>query len=118
VAIENIHALRAPESELERRFRDILEGIERPALLFLSLLLHDVGKGMPSDDHVAGSLQASTSALEGLRLEPEDRDTVMFLIGSHLLMSATTRRQNIFDPKVVGEFSDLVGTTERLKMLT
>jgi len=33
-------------------------------------------------------------------------------------MSATTRRQNIFDPKVVGEFSDLVGTTERLKMLT
>jgi len=118
VAIENVHALRAPESELERRFRDILEGIERPDLLFLSLLLHDVGKGMPSDDHVAGSLQASTSALERLRLDPADRDTVMFLIGSHLLMSATTRRQNIFDPKVVGEFSDLVGTTERLKMLT
>jgi [protein-PII] uridylyltransferase len=118
VAIENVHALRAPESELERRFRDILEGIERPDLLFLSLLLHDVGKGMSSDDHVAGSLQASTSALERLRLDPADRDTVMFLIGSHLLMSATTRRQNIFDPKVVGEFSDLVGTTERLKMLT
>jgi len=118
VAIENVHALRTPESELERRFRDILEGIERPDLLFLSLLLHDVGKGMPSDDHVAGSLQASTSALERLRLDPADRDTVMFLIGSHLLMSATTRRQNIFDPKVVGEFSDLVGTTARLKMLT
>jgi [protein-PII] uridylyltransferase len=118
VAIENVHALRTPDSELERRFRDILDGIERPDLLFLSLLLHDVGKGMPADDHVAGSLQASASVLDRLRLEPVDRDTVTFLIASHLRMSATTRRQDIFDPKVVGEFSESVGTTERLKMLT
>ena len=46
VAIENIHALRTPDSELERRFRDILDGLERPDLLFLALLFHDVGKGM------------------------------------------------------------------------
>jgi [protein-PII] uridylyltransferase len=118
VAIENVHALRAPDGELERRFRDILDGIERPDLLFLSLLLHDVGKGMPSDDHVAGSLQASASALERLRLEAVERDTVTFLIAHHLSMSATTRRQNIFDPKVVGEFSESIATTERLKMLT
>ena len=118
VAIENVHALRTPDSELERRFRDILDGIERPDLLFLSLLLHDVGKGMPTDDHVTGSLQAPASVLDRLRLEPVDRDTVTFLIASHLRMSATTRRQDIFDPKVVGEFSESVGTTERLKMLT
>jgi [protein-PII] uridylyltransferase len=118
VAIENLHALRNPDTELERRFRDILEGIERPDLLFLSLLLHDVGKGMPAEDHVTGSLQASAAILERLRLDPVDRDTVTFLIGNHLLMSVTTRRQNIFDPKVVEEFGESVGTTERLKMLT
>ena len=118
VAIENIHALRTPDSELERRFRDILDGLERPDLLFLALLLHDVGKGMPADDHVTGSLQAAASVLERLRLEPVDRETVIFLIGNHLRMSATTRRQDIFDPKVVAEFSESVGTTERLKMLT
>ena len=69
VAIENIHALRTPDSELERRFRDILDGLERPDLLFLALLLHDVGKGMPDDDHVTGSLQAAATVLERLRLE-------------------------------------------------
>ena len=69
IAIENIHALRTPDSELERRFRDILDGIEQPDLLFLALLLHDVGKGMPADDHVVGSLQAAASILERLRLE-------------------------------------------------
>jgi [protein-PII] uridylyltransferase len=118
VAIENVHALRMPDSELERRFRDILDGIEQPDLLFLALLLHDVGKGMSTDDHVTGSLQASATVLDRLSLEPADRDTVTFLIASHLRMSATTRRQNIFDPKVVGEFGESVGTTERLKMLT
>jgi [protein-PII] uridylyltransferase len=33
-------------------------------------------------------------------------------------MSSTTMRQDIFDPKVVADFSECVGTTERLKMLT
>jgi [protein-PII] uridylyltransferase len=118
VAIENLHALRNADTELERRFREILDGVERPDLLFLALLLHDVGKGMPAADHVTGSLQASATVVERLRLEPEDRETVTFLIGSHLVMSAATRRQNIFDPKVVEEFSESLGTTERLKMLT
>ena len=118
VAIENVHALRTPDSELERRFREILEGIERPDLLLLAILLHDVGKGMQLDDHVAGSLQAAVAVLERLRLEPADRETVTFLIANHLRMSDTTRRQDIFDPKVVAEFSEAAGTTERLKMLT
>jgi [protein-PII] uridylyltransferase len=118
VAIENIHALRTPDSELDRRFRDILDGLEHPDLLFLALLLHDVGKGMPNDDHVTGSLQASASVLERLGLEPGDRESVVFLIANHLRMSSTIMRQDIFDPKVVAEFSECVGTTERLKMLT
>ena len=67
---------------------------------------------------MAGSLQASASVLERLRLDPAERETVVFLIANHLRMSATTRRQDIFDPNVVAEFSECVGTTERLKMLT
>jgi [protein-PII] uridylyltransferase len=118
VAIENVHALRTPDSELERRFRDILDGIERPDLLLLALLLHDVGKGMPAEDHVAGSLQAAASVSDRLHLEPVDRETVVFLIENHLRMSATIMRRDIFDPRVVAEFSESVGTTERLKMLT
>ena len=106
VAIENVHALRTPDNEVERRFRDILDGIERPDLLFLALLFHDVGKGMPAEDHVAGSLKASASVLDRLRLESVDRETVVFLIAHHLRMSSTTMRQDIFDPKVVAEFSE------------
>ena len=118
VAIENLHALRNPGEELDRRFRDVLDGIEKPELLFLALLLHDVGKGLPTENHVEGSLQAAENVLRRLRLETEDQNTVRFLIASHLRMSATVTGRDIFDPKVVDEFCNSVGTTERLKMLT
>jgi len=118
VAIENLHALRAPGSDLERRFREILDGIEQPERLFLALLFHDVGKGMPAEDHVVGSLEALESISHRLRLEPADREIVTFLIASHLRMSATVMRRDIFDPKAVRDFSDAIGTPERLSLLT
>jgi len=43
---------------------------------------------------------------------------VNFLIGSHLRMSATVLRRDIFDPEAVHDFAQAVGTIERLKMLT
>ncbi len=58
------------------------------------------------------------AVLERLHLDPVDRETVTFLIANHLRMSSTTVRQDIFDPRVVAEFSEAVGTTDRLKMLT
>ena len=118
VAIENVYALFEAESELARRFRDIVEGIERPDLLCLSLLFHDLGKGMPGESHVEGSLQALERIFCRLHLEAPDRDVVKFLIASHLQMSGTVMRRDIFDPATVEAFSEFVGTEERLKMLT
>ncbi len=118
VAIENVHALRGPPNDLERRFLDVLDGIERPELLFLALLFHDVGKGMTSADHVEASVVAVRGILERLNFDPADSEIVLVLVASHLRMSATVMRRDIFDPRVVREFSEFVRATEPLKMLT
>ena len=118
VAIESLPALCGPVSPLERRFRDILDGIEQPEMLFLAILFHDVGKGMPTENHISGSLEAVDKIFHRLRLEPVDRELVRFLIANHLRMSETVMRRDIFDPKAVQDFSESIGTTERLKMLT
>ena len=118
VTIENLHRLALGGSELDRRFRDILSTVEHPELLYLSLLFHDVGKGMPIESHVEGSLEAVKGVFERLRLDSPGRDTVNFLIGSHLRMSATLLRRDIFDPEAVHDFAQTVGTIEHLKMLT
>ncbi len=118
VTIENLHALTKRAGNLERRFSDILSSLEHPELLYLSLLFHDVGKGMPDESHVEGSLAAVSALFERMRFDSLGRETVTFLIASHLRMSATLSRRDIFDPEAVHDFSKTVGTIERLKMLT
>src|SRR5215813_1757602 len=117
LTIETLHSLRDASSEWKRRFTEILDEIEKPELLFLALFLHDVGKGIEGDSHVAASLSSAREILTRFGLSTEERDAVEFLIQNHLEMSATTRR-DVFETKVVGAFAERVGTPEMLKMLT
>ncbi len=116
VAIDNLHALRQSQSKWDQRYAELLEELEQPDLLYLALLLHDVGKGAKSTDHVRASVEIGQGAIARLDLDEPDRETVLFLIGRHLEMSAALRR-DIFDPETVRAFSEKVETPERLKML-
>jgi [protein-PII] uridylyltransferase len=116
LAIESLHNAHQSQSEWDQRYGRILDELEQPELLYLALLLHDVGKGVPGRSHVVTSLEIAEQAMDRLDLEPQDRDTVRFLIGCHLEMSAALRR-DIFDPATIHTFAEKVGTPERLKML-
>jgi [protein-PII] uridylyltransferase len=118
VTIDNLHKLSTESNDSGRKFREILDNVEHPEFLYLSLIFHDVGKGMPAENHVEGSLEAVKGVFERLRLDPVGRDTVNFLIENHLRMSATVMRRDIFDPEAVHDFAQTVGTIEHLKMLT
>jgi [protein-PII] uridylyltransferase len=117
VAIESLHRLRQSEAEWDKRYAELFSELERPELLYLALLLHDVGKGTPNVNHVDASLQAAEGCMGRLDLDPSERETVLFLIGNHLEISATLRR-DIFDPDTVRTFAEKMETPERLKMLT
>src|SRR5271168_2302057 len=116
VAIDNLHALRQSQSKWDQRYAELLEELEQPDLLYFALLLHDVGKGARSDDHVRASVRIAEGVLERLDLDAPDCETVLFLIERHLEMSAALRR-DIFDPETVRAFAGKVETPERLKML-
>jgi [protein-PII] uridylyltransferase len=116
LAIESLHRAVQSPSEWDQRYGHLLQELEQPELLYLSLLLHDLGKGVPGENHVTASLEIADRCMDRLDLNPEDRAAVQFLIGSHLEMSAAVRR-DIFDPENVHAFAEKVGTPERLKML-
>jgi [protein-PII] uridylyltransferase len=99
------------------KFSEILDELEQPELLLLSLLFHDVGKGMPGDNHIVTGLQAIEGIMARLDLDADSRDSVRFLIGNHLEMSRTMQRRDIFDIDTIRAFAEKVGTPERLKML-
>src|SRR6202522_3911096 len=116
LAIESLHRLKDATSEWDKRYAELLGELEDPELLYLALLLHDTGKGVPGGNHVEASLEIAGRCLDRLDVEAGERATVSFLIGSHLEMSAQLRR-DIFNPETVAAFAEKVGTPERLKML-
>jgi len=118
LAIEILHGLKRNDVEWLQPFGELLTELERPDLLFLALLLHDTGKGLAGTDHVHNSLQLAAAAVERMGLATEDAQTVCFLIATHLEMSSTMRRRDIYDPETVRDLASKMGTPERLKMLT
>jgi len=116
LAIESLHRLKQSQSEWDKRYAELLGELEDPELLYLALLLHDTGKGVPGGNHVEASLEIAGRCLDRLDVDTGERAAVLFLIGNHLEMSAQLRR-DIFNPETVAAFAEKVGTPERLKML-
>jgi len=116
LAIESLHRLKQSQSEWDKRYSELLTELEDPEILYLALLLHDTGKGVANGNHVEASLDIANRALDRLDVDPKERADVLFLIGNHLELSATLRR-DIFDPATVAACAEKMGTPERLKML-
>jgi [protein-PII] uridylyltransferase len=116
--IEHLQDLAELTDSLGKHFTGLWKTVDRRDLLILSLLLHDVGKGMPVENHVVGSLQALETAADRLKLSQEEKAEVYFLIEHHLDMSATVQRRDIFDPSTVSGFAGAVGNLERLQRLS
>lgn len=115
--IEHLQELAEPPDSRGMHFAPLWRTVERRDLLILSLLMHDVGKGMLAENHITGSLTALESASQRLKLSPEEKTEVQFLIEHHLDMSATVQRRDIFDPATVSAFAASVVTQERLQRL-
>jgi [protein-PII] uridylyltransferase len=116
LAIESLHRLKQSQSEWDKRYAELLAELEDPQLLYLALLLHDTGKGASTGEHVGASVDVANRAMDRLDVDPRERAEVLFLIASHLELSAALRR-DIFDSATVAAFAEKMGTPERLKML-
>ena len=90
--------------------------MERPDLLMLGMLLHDIGKGR-GHGHVAKGIPLIEALTARIGLAPEDADKVIFLVAHHLTMSHIAQRRDIDDPKTIESLADVCRTPERLRML-
>jgi [protein-PII] uridylyltransferase len=115
--IDNVHRLRQPHYDWEKRLAGLLPEIDRLDLFFLALLMHDTGKARRTGNHATSSVELSESLFSRLELDGDERETVRRVIHNHLEMSATMRR-DIFDAETIRAFAEKIGTQQQLKMLT
>src|SRR5699024_3573286 len=95
---------------------EVFGRIERPEVLYLAALFHDIAKGRGGDHSELGAADAR-KFVDRLDMDGNDRDLVVWLVSEHLLMSRTSQREDISDPEVVNAFAERVGSQRRLDHL-
>jgi [protein-PII] uridylyltransferase len=91
--------------------------LPRPEVLYMAVLLHDIGKARGVADHEHSGAAMAEVILSRLSWSDIAAD-VAFLVRHHLLMEQTAFRRNIHDPGTIREFAARCGTQERLDLLT
>ncbi|TNE67021.1 MAG: [protein-PII] uridylyltransferase [Rhodobacteraceae bacterium] len=104
------------EDALPVSTRILKSGINR-RVLYIAMLLHDIGKGRNEDHSVIGA-QIARKVAPRLGLKPAECETVEWLVRYHLLMSDIAQKRDIADPRTVRDFAKAVKTRERLDLLT
>lgn len=95
---------------------DLASRTQRPDLLVVAALLHDIGKGYPGDHSETGEHLASGIARR-MGFTPGEVETIGFLVRHHLLLPDVATRRDLEDPATIQFVADIVRTPERLALL-
>ncbi|MDF1685654.1 MAG: [protein-PII] uridylyltransferase [Parvibaculaceae bacterium] len=95
---------------------ELMSNISSRAVVFMSVLLHDIAKGRPEDHSEAGAKIASRLCPR-LGMSKSETESVAWLVKNHLVMSDVAQRRDLSDPKTIQDFVRVVQSRERLKYL-
>ena len=93
-----------------------IAGFDRPWLLYVAALFHDIAKGRGGDHSELGTVDAQVFC-EKHGFSAEEADLVVWLVRRHLVMSQVAQKEDLSDPDVITAFSRLVGDARHLTAL-
>ncbi|WP_139221620.1 [protein-PII] uridylyltransferase [Paracoccus halophilus] len=94
----------------------IMAGKVNRRVIYLAVLLHDIGKGRSEDHSILGARIARRICTR-FGLPADEIETIEWLIRNHLLMSDVAQKRDIADPRVLRDFAKAVKTKKRLDLL-
>jgi [protein-PII] uridylyltransferase len=117
LAVEELENLRRGLYEKEYPLlTSLVREVENPGILFLTALLHDIGKGKEGNHSLVGAeLVEQIGTRMGLSVQ--HKESMVFLVSRHLSMIEVAARRDLHDEQVILHFAHEVKNLERLKML-
>jgi [protein-PII] uridylyltransferase len=94
----------------------LTDTVERPDLLLVGALLHDIGKGYPGD-HTAGGMEVVRTVATRMGFPPEDVEVLVELVRHHLLLPDTATRRDLDDPTTIARVARAAGDRVTLHLL-
>lgn len=100
-----------------QRYREVLHQTAKPTLLYLILLLHDIGKSEGIQGHAESGVAVAAPVLQRLGVPADTRRVVNFVIKNHLIMARFWQKHDLDDPKSSAAFAAHVGDADLLRYL-
>lgn len=114
MVVRNLRRFMAPEFTHEYPLCNRLIGeFERPEVLYLAGLFHDIAKGRNGDHSMLGKTDAGRFC-ERHGMRAEDTGLVAWLVENHLVMSMTAQKKDISDAGVIEDFATRIGDERHL----
>lgn len=115
--VANVEALRAGHFDAARTdLKQAAARIDRPEIIYMAALFHDIAKGRDGDHSVLGARDARRFA-RSHGLGPTDAELVAWLVRHHLSLSVTAQKTDLSDPRAIADFARLTGDQRRLDYL-
>jgi [protein-PII] uridylyltransferase len=117
MVLRNVRRFFIPEHAHEYPFCSQLASTwDRPYVLYIAALFHDVAKGRGGDHSDLGAVEVRRFCRDH-GLDKDDTALIEFLVKGHLTMSRIAQKEDLSDPEVIENFAGLVGTERRLTAL-
>jgi [protein-PII] uridylyltransferase len=94
----------------------LMREFERPDLLYLAALFHDIAKGRGGDHSTLGTIDARRFG-RSHGMAKAEVELVAWLVREHLSLSRTAQKEDLSDPEVITAFAHRCGSIERLTAL-
>jgi len=115
--VRELERLRAGEHKgIAPMLTQVVREIDRIEILFLAMILHDIGKGHGGGHSERGAGMVDNIA-ERLQLNTDDARQLKFLVAHHLTMSHLAQRRDVHDQRLIIDFAKRVETLDNLKKL-
>jgi [protein-PII] uridylyltransferase len=95
---------------------ELTETVERPDLLLVGTLLHDIGKGFPGD-HTTVGMEVVERIGTRMGFPPADVAVLVDLVRNHLLLPDTATRRDLDDPTTIARVAQAAGNRLTLHLL-
>ena len=117
MVLRNIRRFAVAEHAHEYPFcSQLIANFERPWVLYVAALFHDIAKGRGGDHSKLGMADARRFCREH-GIDAQDTALIVWLVEHHLTMSHVAQKQDTTDPEVIKRFADLVRDERRLTAL-
>lgn len=99
------------------RYEKELRKNDDPLLLYLILLLHDIGKAEGVKGHAESGVRIARPILDRFSIPQEQQEQILFIIQSHLEMARFWQRFDLDDPQTAQSFAEFIGDPDKLRFL-